>query len=241
MAENLKISLVIPAHNEENYIGWCLDAAIENSGGKFYEIIVVDNASTDKTKETAEKRKGVRVVYEAQKGLTRARERGFREAKGDLIAYIDADTLMPPGWFESVEKEFGKNPQLASLSGPYRYYDIPGHQQFFVRVYWYFLAMPMYFLVGYMTVGGNFVISRKVLEKMGGFDTTIEFYGEDTNIARRASKYGKVKFKPSHVINTSGRRLTNQGILNTSKEYMKNFLSEAILHKPVTKKYKDYR
>lgn len=241
MAEKLKISLVIPAYNEEKYIGACLDSAINNSHGGFFEIIVIDNCSTDNTAGVALEREGVRVVREEKKGLTRARQRGYIEAKGDIVAYIDADTLMPKGWLESVIAEFNKNPSLACLSGPYNYHDIAKHKQFFVKMYWYLLAMPMYWIVGYMTVGGNFAISREVLKKMNGFDTTIEFYGEDTNIARRASAHGKVKFKPSHVMHTSGRRLTNQGIWSTSKEYMLNFLSEAFLHKPITKKYKDYR
>ena len=62
-----KISLIIPAYNEEKYIGSCLDHAIKNSGGKFSEIIVVDNVSTDSTKSLAERRPGVRVIREERK------------------------------------------------------------------------------------------------------------------------------------------------------------------------------
>src|SRR5689334_22582165 len=102
----LKISLIICAYNEEKYLGDCLDSAIKNSNGNFFEIIVVDNASTDNTKLIAEKRPGVRVVKEERKGLTRARQRGYEEAKGDILAYLDADTKMPKGWVERVIKEF---------------------------------------------------------------------------------------------------------------------------------------
>lgn len=101
--------------------------------------------------------------------------------------------------------------------------------------------MPIYWIVGYMTVGGNFAIKKETLEKMNGFDTTIEFYGEDTNIARRAHQFGKVKFKPSFVMYTSGRRLTGQGIFSTATAYMLNYISEAFFHKSVTKEYKDIR
>ncbi len=234
------ISLIICAYNEEKYIGECLDFAIKNSHGKFSEIIVIDNASTDDTKAVAEKRPGVRVVREEKKGLTHARQRGFLEAKGDILACIDSDTHMPEGWFERVEKEFEKDKNLAVLSGPYVYYDIPKFQQFLVRVYW-LVAMPVYWLVGYMVVGGNFAIKKEVLEKMNGYDTTIEFYGEDTNIARRAHEFGKVKFMLSHVMYTSGRRLAKQGIFSTFYQYLSNFFSEVFLHKPVTKGYKDLR
>ena len=238
---HLKISLIICAYNEEKYLGDCLDYAIQNSGGKFFEIIVVDNASTDRTKEIAEARAGVRVVREDKKGLTRARQRGYEEATGDILAYIDSDTRMPKGWLERVVKEFEDNKTLACLSGPYVYYDIPKSQQVMVKMYWYFLAMPMYWVIGYMVVGGNFVIRKDTLDKMKGFDTTIEFYGEDTNIARRAHKVNKVKFVPSFIMYTSGRRLSKQGMMSTFKQYSMNFLSEVLVHKSVTKEYKDLR
>jgi len=236
-----KISLIICAYNEEKYIGNCLDFAIKNSDNKLFEIIVIDNASTDNTKAEALNRPNVRVVREEKKGLVRARQRGYVEAEGDILAYIDADTRMPEGWVSRIVEEFNKNEKLASLSGPYIYYDMSKFQQFLIKIYWYFLAVPMYWMVGYMVVGGNFAIKREVLEKMNGFDTNIEFYGEDTNIARRASKFGKVKFMTSHYIYTSGRRLANQGIMHMFREYGQNFLSEVLLKKPITKDYKDFR
>lgn len=236
-----RISLIIPAYNEEKYIGTCLDCVIKNSNSNFFEIIVVDNASSDKTRQEAEKRKGIKVVYEKQKGLTYARQRGFMEASGDILAYLDADTQMPKNWCETVLEEFENNHNLACLSGPYIYYDIPKYQQFLVKTYWYLGAMPAYLIVGYMAVGGNFAIRKNILEKMKGFDTSIEFYGEDTNIARRANEFGKVKFKPSFAMYTSGRRLSGQGVLKTTGLYVLNFISEAALRRPITKKYKDIR
>lgn len=238
---NPKISLIIPAYNEEKYIGECLDSVLKNADGKFFEIIVVDNASDDKTKEEAEKRTGVKVVYEAKKGLTRARERGRLEATGDIFAYFDADTRMPKGWFEKAEAEFLKDPNLACLSGPYIYYDIPGWQKFLVWCYWYFFSTIVYFITGYMITGGNFAMRKEVLEKMRGFDTSIEFYGEDTNIARRAHTFGKVKFKLSLPMYLSGRRLIQQGLWSAGFEYVKNYFSEVFVHHPITKEYKDFR
>jgi glycosyltransferase involved in cell wall biosynthesis len=236
------ISLIIPAYNEEKYIGECLEYAIKNSHGGFSEIIVVDNASTDKTREVALQYAGVKVVREDRKGLTRARQRGYEESKGELLAYIDADTHMPEAWVETVIEEFKKNPKLACLSGPYIYHDISKWNQFLVKVlYWSAIAMPAYWIAGYMITGANFAIRRDVLDKMKGFDTSIEFYGEDTNIARRARAFGKVKFKLDFPMYLSGRRLNNQGIYKTAFLYITNFLSEAFYHKPLTKEYKDFR
>jgi glycosyltransferase involved in cell wall biosynthesis len=247
----MKISLIIPAYNEEKYIGECLDYVIKHAGSKFYEIIVIDNASTDKTRAVAEKRNDaksgsaghtpIRVVTEGRKGLTQARQRGFLEAKGDVLAYVDADTQMPEGWYETVEREFSKNKNLVCLSGPYIYHDIHAAKKVLVRLYWLILGVPMYNIVGYMVVGGNFAIRKDIVEKMGGFDTSIAFYGEDTNIARRASAHGKVKFKLGFPMHTSGRRFAGQGLAKTSLLYMVNFVSEVVRRKPAHQKYKDIR
>jgi len=248
--KKLNVSLVIPAFNEEYYIGECLEHVLCNR--YFSEIIVIDNASTDSTREIVEKiaqrhaDANLRVVHESKKGLVMARQRGFLEAiknpHCDIIAYVDADTRMPEKWLDAVMREFEKDPNLACLSGPYIYHDIPRWQQHLIKIlYWHALAMPIYWLVGYMATGANFALRKSVLEKMNGFDTSIAFYGEDTNIARRAAQHGKVKFKPSHPMYTSGRRLKNQGITKTGLIYMANYLSEVLFKKPATKGYEDYR
>lgn len=239
--QKLSVSLIIPAYNEEKYIGACLDYVFKNSGGAFFEIIVVDNASRDRTREIAQHFPDVKIAYEERKGLTRARQRGFEEARGDILAYIDADTRMPAGWAETIAKEFERDKNLASLSGPYVYYDIPAWKQFLVDIYWNLFAIPLYFIIGYMVVGGNFAIRKKTLQKMGGFNESIEFYGEDTDIARRAHKFGKVKFKPSFKMHTSARRLAGQGLLRSAFLYAFNFISEVVAKRPITKKYIDIR
>ncbi|OGY64334.1 MAG: hypothetical protein A3B92_00060 [Candidatus Harrisonbacteria bacterium RIFCSPHIGHO2_02_FULL_42_16] len=238
--EKHTLSLIIPAYNEEKSIGDCLDYAIANSSGKFMEIIVIDNASSDRTRAIAES-KGVTVISEAKKGVMRARQRGFETARGDLLAFIDADTRMPRGWPEKILEEFTNNPRSACLSGPYIYYDTSRWQQLLVKIFWHILAMPVYWIVGYMVVGGNFAIRRAVLEKMNGFDTSIQFYGDDTDIARRANAFGKVIFSPSFFMPTSSRRLAGQGMFKTTFLYVINFISQVIMHKSITKKYKDIR
>jgi glycosyltransferase involved in cell wall biosynthesis len=236
-----KISLVIPAHNEEKYISACLEYAIKNSAGAFHEIIVVDNASTDKTAEIAQKYPGVRVVQEERKGLTRARARGLKEATGDLLAYIDADTQLPKGWIETLKKEYKKNPTLVCLSGPYTYYDAPTYKKAILNGTWWFSAPLTYRLVGYMVLGGNFVAKKSALEAMGGFDQNIEFYGEDTDIARRLSKHGKVVFKMNFSMPSSSRRFQAEGLIKTNLVYGLNFLWQVIRHKPLTHTYHDIR
>ena len=81
----------------------------------------------------------------------------------------------------------------------------------------------------------------KKLFKIGGFDTAITFYGDDTNLSRRLAEVGKMKFDLKLTMYTSGRRLKGQGYLKMLWIYVLNFLSEAILKKPATKTSIDIR
>ncbi len=239
----MKISLIICAYNEEKFIGTCLDYAIKSGKGRFHEIIVIDNVSTDRTAEIAASKPGVRVVREDKKGLVVARQRGYMESIGEILAYIDADTQMPENWYDKVEQEYtnDKDGKIAVLSGPYFYYDLGWWNRLGVKIYWTVFGMPTYWMTGYMVVGGNFAIRRTTLDKMNGFDTSITFYGEDTNIARRASKFGRSKFTLGLTMNTSGRRLEHHGTWTTGWVYVLNYFSEVFLKKPITKTYKDIR
>jgi glycosyltransferase involved in cell wall biosynthesis len=235
------ISLIIPSHNEEKYIGACIEYAIKNSNGRLLEIIVVDNASADKTSEVAKSYSGVTVIREDRKGVMWARERGRLEAKGDILAFIDADNHMPEGWIDMIVKEFAKNEHLACISGPYTYYDLSPSKNFLVKVWWYVFSLPIYLIIRYMLVGGNFAIKREVVEKMNGFDTSIDFYGDDTSIARNAHRFGKVLFKMNFSMNASGRRVSNEGIFKTGLVYAGNFFSQIFVGKSVTTSHKDFR
>ena len=238
----MTISVIIPAYNEENYIGATLQSVVNNAPENLLEIIVVNNASTDRTAEVASGFDKVRVVNEPEKGLTRARQAGLNAAQGDLLAFIDADSLVPRNWFNVINKEFAANPALVALSGPYIYYDTPAWQRWAVQLLYYgILARMIYVFTKYIITGGNFVAKKEALFKIGGFDTKIEFYGEDTDIARRLSEAGKVKFNWNFFMPTSGRRFAKEGVIATGAKYLMNYVSIMFTKKPVLKKYKDVR
>ncbi len=241
----MKLSVIIPAYNEEAYLGNCLRSASAelqaNAGRGPFEIIVVNNASTDRTAEIAAGFPDTRVILEPRKGLTLARQRGLEEARGEILAYIDADTRMPPGWVQRVLETYDRGNQVVCVSGPYVYDDLSPFGHAVVRLYWLLLAKPMYWLTRYMAVGGNFAASRAALVRIGGFDTTIAFYGEDTNIARRLSQAGDVMFDMRLVMHTSARRLQAEGFVATAIRYALNFASEAVLRRPLTTRYRDIR
>ena len=234
------ISLIIPAYNEQAYLPACLDAIMANVAGKAIEIIVVDNNSSDDTRKVIESYPGVTYAFEARKGITRARQRGFLESTGDILAYVDADTHPPAGWIEQITEQFGTRKDIACLSGPYSFYDLSGMRNA-ISSGWFVAARSIYAFTGCMMVGGNFAIRRDVLERMGGFDPSIEFYGEDVDIARRAKKEGKVVFSPRFVMPTSGRRMQKQGFVKTAGIYFTNYVSIVLRGKPATKGYTDIR
>jgi len=237
----LTISLIIPAHNEEKYIWACLEYILRHADGHIHEIIVIDNASTDTTKKIAEQYPGVKVITEHTKGLTVARQRGYKESTGDILAFVDADTRMPAWWAKLIKDHFEWSQNIWFVSGPYHYYDLPWYKQIGNWLYWRMLWYPTYLLTWYLWVGGNFAIKRSVLDTIDGFDTNIVFYGEDTDIARRASKCCTTKFTLHLVMPTSARRFVGEGLIKTGYTYVVNFLSQAIFHRSATKTYKDFR
>ncbi len=236
----MKVSLVVPAHNEEKYISVCLESIAKN-GEELHEIIVVNNASTDRTQEIAASFSKVRVVTEPKKGANRARQKGVEESSGNIIAFIDADTKMPENWVKEIITNFQKDEELVCLSGPYIYYDVSALTKVSVWIYWNVFARAAYLFTGYMAVGGNLVVRREALEKIGGFDTNINFYGDDTDTAKRLHKVGKVKFNQKLIMRTSARRLKGEGFVLTVYRYVINFLSEVFMGKPINNDYKDIR
>lgn len=108
----LTLSIVIPVYNEQDHIGKCLDA-ISRQSVKPLEIIIVDNNCTDKTIPIAKKYSLVRVVKEPVQGRTVSRNRGFNNARGDILGRIDADSVLATDWVERVLDDFADD----SISG----------------------------------------------------------------------------------------------------------------------------
>lgn len=244
----MDLAFVIPAYNEEALIGPCLESvlrAVKHSSIEA-EIIVVNNASTDRTKEIAQSYPGVTVVDETKKGLVHARRAGFEASTAELVANIDADTQVPEEWIGTVLDTFQRQPELVALSGPYIYYDLSLWNRALVRGF-YYLSYAIYLLnrfvlrIGSMIQGGNFVIRRSAWIKAGGYDTSISFYGEDTDIAVRMSKVGPVKWTFGLPMHTSGRRLEQEGVFKTAGTYTLNYFWVTFRGKPVTKDYTDIR
>jgi len=238
----MKLSFVIPAYNEEKFIGKCLESIIKETDKKIYdtEIIVVNNASQDRTGEIASSFPGVKVVNEPKKGLIKARQAGFLASSGELIANIDADNILPTDWVKKVFDEFNRDDKLVALSGPYIYYDLSPVKNFLVKIFYslgYLLNIFYNFILRRSAIlqGGNYIIKRSALEKIGGYNQNFDFYGEDSDIADRVGKVGKIKFTFKLPIFASGRRIKEEGIIIMGARYFINHIWAVFFKKPFTK------
>ena len=242
----LTISVIVCAYNEAAYLRPCLQSLLRQFRAPD-EILVVNNASTDATREVAAAVMGVTVVDEPRKGLVQARETGRLVARGELLVYLDADCRAPETWLERVEARFVQTPALVAISGPYRFYDWHWWGRLLVRAYDVTVA-PLtqafvYHLLGAGTLfyGGNFAVRRNALEAIGGFDTAIEFHGEDTNLGRRLVKVGPVAMAGECWLLTSARRYRAMGMGRVFRLYVRNFWSEIIHHRPKDAQHRDVR
>jgi glycosyltransferase involved in cell wall biosynthesis len=242
------ISFVVPAYNEEALIASCLHAIVAEVVRSQHsaEIIVVNNNSTDRTREIALSITGVTVVDEPLRGLVPARRAGCLVAKGRLIANIDADTMIPEGWLDTVIAEFSGSPGLVALSGPFVHYDVSRTAQIVVAVFYRF-AFTTYLLVrfvfhaGSMMQGGNFVVLKSALDAADAFNPDFSFFGEDTELARRLSKVGAVKFSFALPAFSSGRRLAAEGLFRVALQYSVNYLWTVLFKRPFTLTWLDFR
>ena len=240
------MTAIVCAYNEDAVLSACLHSLLAQTRPPD-DIIVVNNASTDATGAVARAVPRVRVVDEPVKGLVVARESGRREATGDILAYLDADCRAPLRWLELVERRFERYPALVAVTGPYRFYDWDRTGRLLLRAYDLLVAPPTHFVVhwafgaGAVFYGGNFAVRRRALDRIGGFDRSIEFHGEDTNLGRRLTPLGAIHLARDCWVWTSARRYRAMGKRRVFGLYVRNFWSEIVLHRPSDDHHLDVR
>lgn len=229
------ISFVIPALNESATIARCIESI--KACPFQHEIIVVDNGSTDDTGDVA-LRAGAKIYNEPRKGVTQARETGWLVAKYDLIAFIDADSSIPPEWFALAITEMA-DPRVVAASGPVLYEGIGVLAK--IAILLFFVATKLVSLIFPVAIATNLICKRSALNQVGGWNTEIEFYGDDTDMARRLSKVGRVKFCFDLFTFASARRMHAEGLIMTGARYVLNFIWVHARGRPWSHKHNDVR
>ena len=238
--------MIVCAYNEARFLSACLHSLLAQTRPAD-EIIVINNASTDETGAIAREVAGVRVIDEPAKGLVRARETARHASTSDILAYVDADCRAPLQWLEYIERRFERRDGVVAVTGPYRFYDWDAIGRLLIRAYDCVVAPPTHLVVHYglgvgaVLYGGNFAVRRLALERIGGFDRTVDFHGEDTNLGRRLTPVGTVEMARECWVWTSARRYRAMGKRKVFGLYIRNFWSEILRHRPADAEHIDVR
>lgn len=229
--ENKKlVSVVIAAFNEEKYLPRCLDAFNNQTYSKDrFEVIVVDNNSTDKTAQIA-KRFGARVISEKRQGNTFAIKRGMDEARGEIIAATDADSQVANDWLWSIAKIFA-NPDVVAVTGSVR---MDAKSKIVCRFMdtAYIILMHISAFIGKPNLSGfNLAVRKDAYLKVGGVNALFTM-SPDVDLGIRLNKIGKIKFVNDMRVITSFRRWESGGFLPTLWDYAKGHIYAAWLRKP---------
>jgi glycosyltransferase involved in cell wall biosynthesis len=216
-----RFSFVVPALNEENCIANCI-RSIQSQTEPPFEVIVVDNGSTDRTNEIA-RQLGCVVVFEEKLGLSHARNKGAEVAGGDIVCFIDADGVIASNWLRSAKQCFS-DPRIGAVSG----LSIYMHRSLVKRMWYntYVLvssgsALLSNFSFSRMIFGGNnLAIRREIFWQIGGYEPIV---AEGLWLSRRfwslSSYRGKLCF--GMLMWNSPRRFEHRGFLRTMLYWMR--------------------
>jgi len=213
-----KVSAVLCSYNRARFIVKAVDSIFnQNFDRSLYEVIVVDNNSTDNTIELLKEYKqqhpdyNFRWVIEENQGVAFTRTRCAKEAKGEIVAYLDDDSIAQPGWLQNIVNFFDENPDVWSIGGkitPYYLTEIP---EWYSK---YFFGLVGEFNLGNKTkrltgqkypCGANMSFRKKVFEEIGYFNHELGRRGkgllatEEKDIYMRILNYGKKVFYLPHV------------------------------------------
>lgn len=195
------ISVIIPAHNEERYLNQTLDALRRQNYG-WFEVIVVANGCTDRTREVA-RGKCQRLIVLSQKSLGVARNLGARMAQGELLLFLDADTILEPMALRIIARSFTPEDAAGTIHGrpddprlPYRL--IYGLKNFVHR--WSL----------HPGSSGVILCWKSHFTRIGGFDEGLEVR-ENSELVKRLLRIGRYKYIGMVSATTSMRRYNRCG------------------------------
>ncbi len=183
------ISAIICTHNRDQYLGAAIDSLLIQDFPDF-EVVVVDNGCTDRTREVVEARLSdprLRYVYESVLGLSVARNRGAQETTGEILAYLDDDAVVSPQWLSCLVQAFAANEKLAIAGGKVNLIWPDGmtppkwmSTELSLSLGFYDLGSEPVLITqpGLTPRGLNYAIRRTFLEQVNGFDVNLGRIGK---------------------------------------------------------------
>ena len=204
-----RVTVVVPALNEERWLPATLES-IRAQRFKDYELIVVDNGSSDRTPEIAHEFAD-RVIHEGKRGAVYAMHRGFTEAAGELVVTADADTLYPPGWLGRMVRALSR-PRTVAAYGPMGFRESPPPMRALQAAGYMLLAWGSRAFRVPLAGAANLGIRKDAYFQVGGYPPLAHLASPDFRLLMRLSRLGKVRFVPTMVCWTSGRRFQKGGL-----------------------------
>ncbi|MGN0676294.1 MAG: glycosyltransferase [Ruminococcus sp.] len=208
-------SVVIPAHNEEKYIGKCIKSVLQ-AEKKVYpdkvQIIVVANRCTDKTVDIA-KHLGAEICINDEKCISSVRNTGVKSAKGNIVVTIDSDSAMTEDSLKEIREMLGSGKYIGG--GTVSKFDRMSLGIFFSAMYVGFNLAPAMIKSKAFLSGGMFWFYKTDFDIVGGFDESLVSL-EDLDFARKLKKLGDTRnkkygtLKKSYII-TSSRKFDEFG------------------------------
>ena len=202
------VSVIIPALNEEKYLPRCLESLSHQSRKEHFEIIVVDGGSIDRTAEIAEEYAHKVIVKPSPVGV--ARNLGAKHAEGEILAFIDADTMACESWTEEITRTFDSSTNAAGVTGPTLPYEGTELDKlaYHVATGW---AQRLSLKLGRPHVAGfNCAYRRGSFWDAGGFDEN-RVLSEDVTLSLKMRHQGPILFNPEMIAYTSLRRIKKYG------------------------------
>jgi glycosyltransferase involved in cell wall biosynthesis len=199
-----RFSVVIPAYNEAEFLGSCLDSLLAQDYPGPYEVVVVDNNSTDATAAVARAR-GATVVHEPKAGVCPARQCGTTAARGEIVVSTDADTFFSPDWLSRIDQAFRDDPGRVAVAGPCRFVDPPWWGRVYTGVLFSIVSLVAHLTGRILYVTATNLAFRK--SEWPGYNIEATQGGDELDLLRRLRCRGSVAFVRRNPTFTSSRRL----------------------------------
>lgn len=217
---NPLISVIVPAHNEEKYLGETLHA-LQQQTYRYFEVIVVANGCQDRTVDLA-RRNCDRVIELPERGLGKARNTGAAKARGGLLLFLDADTRLAPDALECIARQFAPRYSSATVQG------FPDTPKLKYRTL-YAAKNLLHRWALHCGSSGVICCWRDQFKEIGGFDEALSVR-ENSELIRRLKRFGPYRYLPEAVAITSMRRYENMGLALGAwlwlKIWMESFVSD---------------